>query len=50
MPDVVTTVPSGAIMNWSIPALLMSLPVLWLYFVLLYGSFKVFKWLRKWKP
>gem|GEM_PF-2941397 len=37
-------------MNWSVPAMLFSLPALWITFVLLYGSFKVFKWLRTWNP
>ena len=34
----------------SIPALVLSLPMLWLLFVLLYASLKVFKWLRNWSP
>jgi len=34
----------------TIPALLLAIPALWLYFVLLYGSIKVFKWLQKWNP
>jgi hypothetical protein len=37
-------------MRLDIPAMLFSLPALWLTFVLLYGSFKVFTWLRKWNP
>lgn len=40
-------------MRWSfvsIPALLLSIPMLWLYFVALYASVKVFKWLRTWNP
>jgi hypothetical protein len=34
----------------TIPALLLAIPFVWLLFVMLYASVKVFKWLRKWNP
>jgi hypothetical protein len=34
----------------TIPALILSIPTLWLFFVMLYASVKVFKWLRTWQP
>jgi len=34
----------------TVPALLLAIPMLWLLFVMLYASVKVFKWLRTWHP